>query len=275
MKNIWMYWENKRPAHIARCIESVRRHKGRCEFHLLDSDSISRFLPNLRPEWHTLKKAAHKADYVRTRLVHQYGGMWIDCDMIALADIEPLFEFPEHLDYACQNIAASIGCFIARPGCKILEKIIAEQDSVLDNKLGSFGWNDIGNTLLRVHGSSYPHHRWEEWTLDEISGAQTVKLFSRCQSIDANVSTQAVLFHLCNEGTGNHMRRYLRPGRLLCSHMLVSKLFRRSFGLEEPTTQSPEWLEFVKDYDVVDALTRSHVGARLRSKLQRLTGVGT
>lgn len=275
MKNIWMYWENKCPAHIARCIESVRRHQGRCEFHLLDSGSISEFLPNLRSEWRMLKKSAHKADYVRTRLVHRYGGMWIDCDMIALADIEPLFEFPEHLDYACQDISGSIGCFIARPGCKILETIMAEQDRILDSQPESMGWNDIGNTLLRKHGSNYPYHRWEEWTLDEIAGAQTAKLFSRSESIDANVSPRAVLFHLCNEGTGHYIRRHLRPGRLLRSQMLISKLFRRSFGLDEPATRSPEWFEFVKDYDVADRFTRSHVGGRLRSMLKNLTGART
>lgn len=50
---------------------------------------------------------------------------------------------------------------------------------------------------------------------------------------------------------------------------------REDFATKGPATRRPEWLEFVKDYDVVDALTRSPVGARLRSKLPKLTAART
>ena len=95
--------------------------------------------------------------------------------MVALDALEPLFDFPENYDYACQDIGSSIGCFVARPGCKILEKIIQDQDRIIDEKNIYFDWNDIGNELLKKHGKDYPYYRWDEWILDEVYGGKNVK----------------------------------------------------------------------------------------------------
>ena len=238
MQHIWMYWENRggrMPRYIDLCIQTVRRHRGELEVKLLNQHTVQEYLPGLRPEWHRLPRAAHKADYIRTRLVHKYGGMWLDCDIVALQDIQPLLAIPEEHDYGCQIIGTSIGCFVARPGCRLLAKVIEAQDQALDSAWSGANWNGIGNELLGRFGQDYPHHQWPKWSLDEIADGKVSKLLSKQEELEANVDANAVLFHLCNEALGPLIKRYVRDRQLLRSDMLVSKLFRKGLGLEAPS----------------------------------------
>jgi hypothetical protein len=249
MNNIWMYWENAgkpTPEYINLCIQSIDKHKGNSQLNLLNQDSIHQYLPDLRPEWHKLKKAAHKADYIRTRLVYKYGGMWLDCDMVALEDIEPLLNFPDAYDYACQNIGTSIGCFVARPGCELLKRLIDAQDKILNENLSGFQWNGIGNELLKELGKDYPYYQWPKWNLDEISGGKVSKLFSRQESIEENLSGNAVIFHFCNEAIGPLIKKSVKDKQLLTSNMLMSKVFRKALGIEENGRDDFNFLEFCK-----------------------------
>ena len=250
-----MYWESKDgniPKHIQLCIDSVYKHKGNLEINFLNQHNISDYLPNLRPEWHNLERPAHKADYIRTRLIYKYGGLWLDCDMVSLSDLTILFSiFPPNYDYACQNMNTSIGCFMARPGCQLLKKIIDAQDSELDNTNLDFQWNGIGNELLAIHGKDYPYFRWKEWTLDEIAGGKISNLFSVNEEFETNVDKNAIIFHLCNENISPLLKIKLKESRLLLSNMLISKIFRRAFGLGDKNkfTFNVFFIDFLLDYN--------------------------
>lgn len=244
-----MYWENvgkSTPEYIKLCIQSIERHKGSAQLNLLNQDSIHQYLPDLRPEWHKLKRVAHKADYIRTRLVYKYGGMWLDCDMVALEDIEQLLTFPDEYDYACQNMDTSIGCFVARQGCELLKRILDAQDKVLNENLLGFQWNGIGNELLKELGKDYRHYQWTKWTLDEISGGKVSNLLSKDESIEDNLSGNAVIFHFCNESIGPLIKKHVKDKQLLTSNMLMSKIFRRAFDIEENGKDDFNFFEFCK-----------------------------
>lgn len=252
MDTIWMYWENwdangQMPRYLQLCVESIRRHRGRLSLELLDQQTVRGRLPDLREDVWMLPRIANRADYLRTRLLHRFGGLWIDCDMAALGNLERLCEIPSHLDYACQSIETSIGCFAARKGCHLLEQVIAAQDRVLDNQGIDFQWNDIGNELLARLGSGYPFHAWPLWTVDQIADGKVSRLMSYTATIADNVDGHALLFHFCNEHAGPLFRRYLRDDRLLSSRTLASKIFRRAFDLEEPRGPAIPALEALKD----------------------------
>jgi hypothetical protein len=239
--NIWMYWENVvggrgMPPFVQLCIDTVQRNRGHATVHLLDNQTIHNFLPDLRPEWHQLKTPAHKADYIRTRLGLKYGGMWLDCDMAVLGSLDPLFEIPTPLDFACQDIGSAIGCFVAKPGCELLRHIAAAQDAVLDANLHDFPWNGIGNDLLKALGAGYSYHRWREWTVDEIVDGKVSKLLSEDESFAANVDRNAVVFHFCGNLLSPLLNRYAnhRQQSLLRQQMLMSKILRRGLGVAEP-----------------------------------------
>ncbi|WP_031435235.1 capsular polysaccharide synthesis protein [Methylomarinum vadi] len=245
MKNIWMYWEsignNAMPDHIKLCIRTIENNKGVSNLYLLNPNNIGEFLPDLRPEWFQLKKAAHKADYIRTRLVHKYGGMWLDCDMAALNSLDPLFDLPDEYDYACQNIGTSIGCFVARPGCRLLDTIISAQDDIISENLSGFSWNGIGNELLKKFGQEYPHLRWSKCYLDEIDGGKVSKLMSRKEQFSDNISDETIIFHFCNEASGYFLRK-LNENALLSSDRLVSKIFRKALKIEKEPSKLTQLL---------------------------------
>ncbi|MBK1686092.1 capsular polysaccharide synthesis protein [Rubrivivax gelatinosus] len=242
MNQIWMYWENVpgsrgMPPFVQFCLKSVERHRGQASLHLLDQDSVREYLPDLRPQWRQLQRAAHRADYVRTRLVLRHGGMWLDSDMVAMRPLAPLFEIPQPLDFACQEMASAIGCFVARAGCPLLQTIAREQDRILDADPTSFEWNAIGNDLLARHGSDYPHHTWVRWTLDEIAGGKVSRLLED-RRIEDNVDRNAALFHLCGNLLTPLLATYAprRHQRLLGQSMLLSRILRRALDLPEPST---------------------------------------
>lgn len=244
MNQIWMYWENRpgsrgMPPFIQLCLRSVERHRGAATLRLLDQHSVTELLPDLRPEWRQLQRAAHRADYVRVRLVQRYGGMWLDSDMLALASLEPLFEMPSSLDFACQQMESAIGCFVARAGCPLLETISREQDQVLDANPTSFEWNAIGNDLLARHGSDYPHHTWVRWTLDEIAGGKVSKLLQDLP-LQGQVDPNARLFHLCGNLLTPLLDTYAahRHQTLVAQKLLLSRIARRALGLPEPSAWS-------------------------------------
>lgn len=260
MKNIWMYWEDigrGMPEFVRLCIASVTRHKGSATVHMLDQKSVLEFLPNLRPEWHQLRSPAHKADYIRTRLALKYGGMWLDCDMAALRPLEPLFDFPARYDFACQGIDGAIGCFVARSGCELLERITRAQDEVLDKNPQDFPWNGIGNDLLKRLGVDYKYHEWQRWTLDEIAGGKVSKLLSTQEKLADNLDRNAVIFHFCGNILTPLLRTYARHQHQNALHerMLLSQIFRHAMGLNEPKT--PEFLpSLARLQDAGDAVAR-------------------
>lgn len=206
MKDIWMYWENMgktRPEYSNLCIQSIMTRKGNLRLNLLDQDSINQYIPDLCSKWRRLKKATHKVDYIRTRLVYIYGGMWIDCDMAALDSIEPLFDFPIRHDDACQDISQSIGCFIARPGCALLKNVIETKGQ----------------------------------TLDEILGNTIVKLQSTRGAFEDNIDHSAATFHFCNESIGPLIQKHVKSNRLTTLNKLISKIFRKALKIDEPVAE--------------------------------------
>lgn len=238
-----MYWENApgrggMPPLVRHCIDSVRRHRGRAEVHLLDPRSVAEFVPGLRPEWHGLKKPAHRADYLRTRLLLRHGGLWLDCDIAALRNLEPLLEIPAPYDFACQEIHGAIDCFAARPGCELLRRLTAAQDTVLDaHPDGAFAWGAIGNDLLREHGAGYPHHTWVKWTVDHVPQGQISRLLRSAADADAiRIDEHAVLFDFLGNGLYPLLETYAphRNRALLRQSMWLSRILRQALGVPEP-----------------------------------------
>lgn len=237
-RSIWMYWEGERmPEFVRWSIATVQHHRGSLSLNLLDQDSVRDYLPELGPDWRKLQKPAHRADYVRTRLVHRYGGLWLDADMAVLSPLAPLLDIPPGYDYACQSMASSIGCFAARPGCRLLAAVCAAQDEVLRERGRDCSWNAIGNDLLERLGRDYPYHRWPEWTVDEIAGGKVSTLLSKSAKFEDHVDRHAVVFHFCGNLTGPLLDTYAKHQhrRLLHSRMLLAKILRRALSLDEPS----------------------------------------
>ena len=80
---IWQYWETRgeKPAFVDGLRELAVKNSG-VEVILVTPESLTSYLDDIRDEIVQIRELAHKADMIRTRLVHRYGGMWLDTDAL-------------------------------------------------------------------------------------------------------------------------------------------------------------------------------------------------
>ena len=181
---IWMYWEDvpgrRRPPYLDLSLESIRRQTGNATLRVLDPTSVLDWLTDIQPEvWSSLPGPTYRADYARTRLVHRYGGLWLDCDVIALSPLEELFEPLEHGELVGwgRDLEGRFynGLFAARPGSPVVGEWIRAQDEVLrgSSDWASLSWAALGQDIVgpiarRSRYANFPSPRvapvpWYAW----------------------------------------------------------------------------------------------------------------
>jgi hypothetical protein len=152
---IWQYWEGPKTDFVRLCMKTVKKNKGDFEYILVNKDSIKDFLPNLRNEIYDLKRIAHRADYIRFKLLEKYGGWWLDSDCVLYKDFNHIHQ--QLID--SEKDFCSTGHFpIGKPsiwfmGSKPNGAIVKKHCLLMDNKInnrgaGNIKWSEIGCKLL-------------------------------------------------------------------------------------------------------------------------------
>jgi hypothetical protein len=156
---VWQYWESDTPAppYVRLCLETVARHLGGAEHVVLDEHSVEDRLPDLDPSWRRLAEAAHRADYVRSRLLERYGGIWLDADAVVLKDLSGLYtEDVSDADLLCwvnvQGLVA-VNLLVAPPGSPVIADWVADQGRILEEASRSSGaiavsWSALGSDSI-------------------------------------------------------------------------------------------------------------------------------
>ena len=102
-KTIWMYWESKegiiKPAYLELCLETIIKHSPSYKVIVLNEKTVYDYLPNLRNDLNKIEEIAHRADYIRANVIYEYGGIWLDSDVILLKEIniEPYLDKYEYV----------------------------------------------------------------------------------------------------------------------------------------------------------------------------------
>lgn len=103
---LWRYWEilpgeNRRPGYIDLCYASHDLHCSR-DFRIisLHESNIYFYLPYLKgdPRLQDLP-IQQRVDYYRYHLLRDYGGVWIDADILTLKSLKPIYEQLETSTY--------------------------------------------------------------------------------------------------------------------------------------------------------------------------------
>lgn len=96
---IWQYWEQPHNADYIRspcldlCEQTVVHNAGVYRVLRLNEQSALHFIDEGVPDVIArMRRIAQRCDYVRIRLVAQYGGMWLDTDTLLLNPISPLWQ---------------------------------------------------------------------------------------------------------------------------------------------------------------------------------------
>jgi mannosyltransferase OCH1-like enzyme len=171
--NIWIYWDNPvgktTPNYIQLCWESIRKHCGvDFNINLVTTNNIKDFLPSIGEEFFSLSQINNKSNYLRYNLLKEYGGIWLDSDIIILKNIKPLTNI---LNNEINLIAtASPQYSYGQPECGLIiskpnGKVITKAADIINKKIASnpkgfnFPWGSMGPSILRqaVQGEKYKH----------------------------------------------------------------------------------------------------------------------
>lgn len=92
---MWVYWElvngaTSPPEYIQLCLYTIKKNGSRYfNVILLDENNIFTYLPDLREDINALPIAL-KTDYIRVKLLYEYGGLWVDADTILMNNLKDI-----------------------------------------------------------------------------------------------------------------------------------------------------------------------------------------
>ncbi len=162
---LWLYWECKTgtvvPDYIYLCWKTVFFHCSRdFRITIITPETLPKYLPNIDPCYKKLEKIAHRADFIRFNLIYEYGGIWLDSDMVVLRSLREVMDDIRDVGFAAMGykehnssevfpiisfLASNPGNEIAGNMVKAMKlKIIALQN--VENRQPE--WDEIGGYLL-------------------------------------------------------------------------------------------------------------------------------
>lgn len=234
MQHIWMYWETspgkEKPPYLDLCLETINRWRGDLETHVLSESTIRDYLPGLRKDAERLS-LNHRSDYYRSRLVHRYGGIWLDADLIALGPLDGFFEFLGDGDVAfygrgMSNLSAN--CFVGRKDSACLEDWMVEQDRIMDEG-ADIPWNGLGKASLVNASQRHPFNIMPVERIAPIPWQKWKWLMSRRRSPARFLEADPIVFMLYNKYLAEELAGRSKR-ELLEGNMLISKLFGLALG---------------------------------------------
>jgi Capsular polysaccharide synthesis protein len=273
---VWTYWEDgprsKRAAYLDLCLETIRRQGPPLEVNLIGRDDASKWLPDLDVErWEELPAPNYRSDYVRSRLLQRYGGVWIDIDTIALAPLSTLLSEVDEAKVVCWG--HELGrCFTnlvaAAPGAQFVDAWVEEQDRMLDR---SRDWSQLDYSALAQDIAWGVSRRctWKSFQMRRVAPVpwyQWRRFFSRLQSPRRLTEVDPVTVVLWNAVMAPRLRRYDRA-LLLSSRILLARLLRIALGMSRPANED----DALARLHVLSELRFHPVGQRVESALRRAT----
>lgn len=171
--DIWIYWDDKpnqqTPDYIRLCRESIEKTCGNdFQINLITTENVKQFLPQIWDGFFQITQINNKSNYLRYKLLHEYGGIWLDSDLILLKSIKPL------LDYLTEDIdliataspeysygQPESGFLISKPRGKVITKALELIERNFNSKPPGhvFQWGSMGPAIIRqaVRGLKYHH----------------------------------------------------------------------------------------------------------------------
>jgi hypothetical protein len=242
--SVWMYWENpptgRRAPYLDLCLESVRCHLDGLRLEVVDQESVFNWLPNLdREVWTRLPSATYRADYIRTRLVDRYGGLWLDFDCLVfrpLSDLVDLLESNDVVGWGREQGRFYNGLFAARAGSAMVAEWIRAQDGVLGSRddWKALEWQALGQDVINPIARSAPFHNLAFRTVAPVMWYEWRRLLSRIESPERILKPDGRVIMLWNRFMGPILGS-MSATDLKGGNILLSRLVR--IALRESTVE--------------------------------------
>lgn len=161
---LWQYWDNidgrETPPYISLCMETVDKHCSKSfQIVRLNKNNIFKFIPELEKYKEKMEKLiiAHKVDIYRILLLHKYGGLYMDADIITLRDpieiIDKLVEY-DFVGFGCTGDLCNNGyanpsnwILASQPNSILIEEVLKKLLDKLETKK-EFDYHDLGKLVI-------------------------------------------------------------------------------------------------------------------------------
>ena len=244
----WMYWEDvpgrRRAAYLDLCLETVQRQAAGLDLIVTGRDSIFDHLPDLdRQVWDLLPGPNFRSDYARTRLLHRYGGLWLDFDLIAVRSLQELLaplRYEETLGWGKENRGRFYaGLCAARPGARFVAEWLHRQDLAVEKLAGgsAFPWASLAQHITEHLASQIDYRAWPMVKIAPVMWWEWRRFTSRLDSPRRVLSLApytVMLFHkVMGPWFGSCSADEMLRGRSLLSRLLRICLGISSVAAEE------------------------------------------
>jgi len=243
---IWLYWDNippavEPPAYIKLCLETIERH---CQedfnIHMVTTDNVKQFLPNISETFFQIAQINNKSNYLRYMLLREYGGIWLDSDLILFRSLKPTLDL---LKDGIDLIAtASPTLKYGEPECGFLLStqrggVISKAVNLIEHALSLhepghiFRWGGLGPSIVRQAVSGLSYHHLDNKLIQPIASWEAFRFDGKEQIDRVCIENPfgVMLFHqMFKQGNSQSLR--MNRGQLLEAPTLLGQMFRRAMG---------------------------------------------
>lgn len=161
---IWLYWDkfesnNPLPPHICLSLKSIYCHNHQdFTIKLITKETLPHYVNNI----HSASRyfiPTHRADYFRSRILEQYGGIYLDIDAVALQSLKKYYNHLKNHDIVTHSDGAeniSMGILgPVRAGHLLFRQYIEKAHRLFDKRYNKsinitrdvFGWSEMGGGI--------------------------------------------------------------------------------------------------------------------------------
>jgi mannosyltransferase OCH1-like enzyme len=227
--NIWLYWENAKdkhkPPYLDLCFETIKKNRGKFDkIILLNEQTIHNYI-ELPYYWKDVECIAHKTDYLRSRLLLKYGGLWLDSDTVILSDLSWILEVLNKYSFIGwgDDNGPYIGTFACNKGDKLVQRWAERQDKIFYKK--QWGWAKLGTDILWEEAKKFRIALFPYKMIAPIDWRDWRKFFSEQISKEDIIKLDIKMITLYNNFMGKELLYISREG-ILKGNTLLSKIFR-------------------------------------------------
>lgn len=232
--NIWLYWENapgkKKYSYLDLCLDTIKKYKGQFnEIIILNEKSVKDYI-ELPFYWDQVECIAHKTDYLRSRLILKYGGLWIDSDTIIVRNLSYILDELKRYDFVGwgDENGPYIGTFAAQKGSVILSEWANRQDKIFYKK--KFGWAVLGTNILWEVSKEYTYKHFPYEIIAPVGWKEWRRFLSKEERIEDVIKKDNRMVTLYNNFMKYTILGNMGKEEILESDMLLSKIFKLSLS---------------------------------------------
>lgn len=171
---VWSFWEGIKPQYIDLCFETFKGFTW--PIIILNYNELHKYLTKNQMSYvNKINLIEHKSDYIRTCLLFNHGGLWLDADTIVLQPyllqkmiINSKSDFcgfgNSFLNSKNGYPLPSNGAMYSIKSNKFMKKVINYQENLINNN-SSLSYFDLGKKVLWkiIKELNYKYYHFDSW----------------------------------------------------------------------------------------------------------------